>query len=79
MVGCDGLHGSCAVPQPDLCTGEAPPVEQKIITVNNPYDPGHYRATEAGMMGWVCAWDGQFVEPVRLESCCVSVMFRAAF
>lgn len=70
VVGCDGLHGSCAQPQLDLCTPIGkPPVEQRIITLNNPYDPGHYRATERGMMGWVCAWDGQFEEPASCHAC----------
>ena len=70
VVGCDGLHGSCAVPQADLCTPtDEPPVEQRLMVLNNPYDPGHYRATERGMMGWVCAWDGQFEEPASCHAC----------
>lgn len=70
VVACDGLHGSCAVPKRDLCIPiEKPPVEQRLLTLNNPYDPGHYRATERGMMGWVCAWDGQFEEPVPCKAC----------
>jgi hypothetical protein len=67
VLGCDGEHGGCVVPRAEDCLpAEAPRITERIVTLNNPYDPGHYRATEAGMMGWVCAWDGQFKEP---DSC----------
>jgi polyhydroxybutyrate depolymerase len=71
VVDCDGLHGTCPTTTlADLCTpAEEPPVEQRLMVLNNPYDPLHYHATERGMMGWVCAWGGQFEEPASCQAC----------
>ena len=70
VVACDGMHGSCAVPRAEDCLPMANPrITERLTVINHPYDPGHYRATERGMMGWVCAWDGQVEEPDSCRAC----------